>query len=64
MGKIKKNSVIRDDLFVVDKFGNKWSTAAMKTLLLALKRGTPKVIRYKTKTSYNFIINGKKADSF
>lgn len=60
MGKIKKNSVIRDDLFVVDKFGNKWSITAMKTLLLALKRGTPKVIRYKTKTSYKFIINGKK----
>lgn len=64
MGKIKKNSVIRDYLFIVDKFGNKWSITAMKALLLALKRGTPKVIRYKTKTSYNFIINGKKTDSF
>ena len=49
MGKIKKNSVIRDDLFVVDKFGDKWSITAMKTLILALKRGT----------SYKFIIYGK-----
>lgn len=59
MKKSKKNTVVLDDLFFVDKYGNKWGITALKALYLTLKRGTPQIIQYKTKKSYLFKLDEK-----
>lgn len=57
MTKTKKDVKILDDLFLVDKYGNKWGIIPMKALYLAVKYGSIQIIQYKTKKSYQFKLN-------